>query len=923
MHARTPCLLACLAVLGGFSSARAVISVGQPEVGLTWDELPPLPPAPGQDEQPGLAGPFVGVHEGALLVAGGANFPNAVPWRGGQKVWWDHVYVLSHRDDGTYEWFTSPELRLPRPTAYGVSVSTPAGVICVGGSSGNRSLADVVLLAWQPETKTISIKELPSLPRPLSAMGGALVGETIYLAGGVTGPGATKTFLALDLTERGDAEAFAWKALPPWPGPPRILPVVAAQSNGNDDCLYVISGRHAQTGKPTELLYDAYAFNPRVYDAEGRPSEGTAAWTRLADVGTNPLIDEDPNETRTCVMAAPGIRAGVNHVLVFGGADGDLFLKLEGLSAQIRRAKQAGLTDRVAELERAKARIHETHPGFSKRILAYHTVTDTWTDVGELPEAGAVTTAAIRWDKQIVIPSGEVKPGVRTPRVWSARAPMAPRFGWPNYGVLVVYLAALVYMGFYFARREKSTDDFFKAGGRVPWWAAGLSIFGTSLSAITFMAIPCKTFATDWRYMGANLAQLVGAPIVIVLFLPFYRRLNVTTAYEYLEKRFNVVARLLGSTMFLLFQFGRIGIVLYLPSIALSVVTGVPISACIMVMGVLSITYTVLGGIEAVVWTDVLQVIVLMGGALLSLILIALNVDDGFSGILSVGLANDKLHTFDLSPSVVTPTLWAVFFGGLATNLVVAGSDQTMVQRYLTTKDERGAARGLWTHAIMTIPATLLFFGLGTALYVFYKSHPETLNPTMANADAIFPWYIVTQLPTGVSGVLIAGLFAAAMSSLDSSMNSSATAITTDFYRRFRPNADDHTCLTLARWITVVVGTAGTAFALWMAASGGEIKSLWDEFSKVLGLLTGGLGGMFMLGVLFRRAHGVGAIIGLLGSGVVQYFVSQGGYVHLLLYTMTGMVSCIVIGYVASLAIPTRGKSIEGLTLYTVGKAHD
>jgi len=470
----------------------------------------------------------------------------------------------------------------------------------------------------------------------------------------------------------------------------------------------------------------------------------------------------------------------------------------------------------------------------------------------------------------------------------------------------------------YFSRREKTTDDFFKAGGRVPWWAAGLSIYGTQLSAITFMAIPAKTFATDWRYFMQNMAILMMAPLIIFLVLPFFRRLNVTTAYEYLEKRFNVGARLFGSVLFMLLHLGRIGIILFLPSIALSVVTGIDVRVCIVVMAVLSILYTVLGGIEAVIWTDVLQVVVLLGGAWVSLVLMMTHLPGGLGGMIDVAAEAGKFHTFDFRFDLREPTFWVVVLGGLAANFISYGSDQTVIQRYLTTRDERAAGRGIWTNGILCVPGSVLFFGLGTALYVFFKTRPEQLSPSIERPDAIFPWYIVTQLPAGVAGLLIAALFAAAMSSLDSSMNSVATAVTTDFYRRFRPLATDRACLALARWVTVLVGLAGMGFALVM--TGWDIKSLWDQFLKLIGLVGGCLGGLFLLGIFTRRAHGPGAVVGLVVGACVQFVLYWfvGDRVIFLLYSFTGLAACVGVGYLASLILPARRKPLAGLTLYTL-----
>jgi len=885
-HRMTGRLVAAASLLAAACPAASCGQSAAPS--LVWSELPELPPAPGESRQIGLAGPFAGVHNEAILVAGGANFPHALPWRGGKKVWWDDVFVLVKGAGGRPRWITDPRFKLPRPLAYGASVSTPGGVVCIGGCDANQCCADVFALKWDDEAKKITIEPLPSLPRPLAFMSAAMVDSVVYVVGGqetMTDARATKSFRALDLSRKDDPKAFRWRELEPWAGSARILPVVAAQSDGMTNCLYVFSGRDVAPGMPSSLLTDAYRYNPR-----------TSRWKKLADIAP-------AGESPRCVMGAAGHASGAHHVLIFGGDDGELFRRLERLDRQGRTA-EAG-------------RIRDNHPGFSRRILAYHTVTDTYVEAGELPTGSHVTTIAVKWGASFVIPSGEIRPGVRTPKVWRGEPTAPGRFGTLNYAVLGTYLLSLVAMGVYFSRREKSTEDFFKAGRRVPWWAAGLSIFGTQLSAITFMAIPAKSFAADWRRFMGNVCILVVAPFIIAVILPFFRRLNVTTAYEYLERRFNVTARLIGSVMFVLFQFGRIGIVLFLPSIALSVVTGIDVRVCIVVMGALSIAYTVLGGIEAVIWTDVMQVIVLLGGALFCLVLIALSLPGGPAGLIELASGSGKLHAFDFRFDLTSSTFWVVVLGGLTASFISYGSDQAVIQRYLTTRDERAAARGIWTNGILCIPASVLFFGMGTALFAFYKSRPDLLSPTLEDADAIFPWYIVTELPAGVAGVLIAGVFAAAMSSLDSSMNSVATAVTTDFYRRFRPGAPDRACLRLARVVTVVVGAAGMVFALVM--TGWDIKSLWDEFARVLGLFSGGLAGLFLLGIFTRRANGRGAVVGLLLSGAAPFLVQRYTKASFLLYGSVGLAACVVIGYLASLVIPERARPLDGLTLKTLG----
>ena len=316
--------------------------------------------------------------------------------------------------------------------------------------------------------------------------------------------------------------------------------------------------------------------------------------------------------------------------------------------------------------------------------------------------------------------------------------------------------------------------------------------------------------------------------------------------------------------------------------------------------------YTMYGGIEAVIWTDVVQVIVLLGGAILSLILIVSATGEGFSGIIEMAKTDHKFNIINLEWSLKQPTVWVMLLGGIFANITTYGTDQTMVQRYMTTKTQKEASQSVWTNALLTIPATLIFFFVGTALFAFFKNHPTELNPTIVNNDAIFPWYIVSQLPTGVSGLLIAAIFAAAMSSLSSSMNSGATAYATDIHFRFNWNKGSNE-LKLARQATFLIGILGTLFAFMMATM--DIKSLWDEFQRVLGLVIGGLGGVFLLGIFTKRANSAGVLIGIIASVIVQILVGINEPVHLLLYSATGVISCFLVGYIASLFFGDRGPS--------------
>lgn len=792
-----------------------------------------------------ISGHFAGVSNNALIVAGGAYFPVS-PFDGGQKFWTNTIYVL---EAGADNWQLADSLA--HPLAYGATVNLADGILCIGGNDSQQMYQDVFKLTWKDGE--IIQTPFPKLPIPCAMAGAARLGNIVYVAGGQDTPAASaalKKFWALNLEQ---LEA-GWQALEAWPGPGRILPVVESQ----DDGIYLISG--------CELFPNADGQTNRRYLSDGFRYHSKTGWQNIAPVPAP-------------VTAAPSIAHQQTYILVFGGDDGTLAGQIQALG--------------------------NNHPGFRNDILAYHTITDTWQVIDQTP-LPTVTTTAVLFNGSIIIPGGEDRPGHRSPEVYAAKFNLeTARFGFLNYTVLALYLLALLAIGFYFSKREKSTDDFFLGGKRIPWWAAGLSIYGTQLSAITFMAIPAKAYATDWVYILGGFGIVAVAPIVIYFYLPHFRKQNITTAYEYLETRFNYAVRAFASTMFILFQLGRMGIVIFLPAVALTSVTGLNIVTCILLMGVLCTIYTALGGIEAVIWTDVLQVVVLLGGALLSLVIIAANLEGGFGEIIQVGSANAKFHMFNWSWDYTITAVWVVLIGNLLSNLMPYTADQVVVQRYLTTVDEKQAARSIWTNAAITIPTQLLFFGLGTSLYVLYKSQPELLNLNIST-DAIFPWFISQQLPAGLAGLVIAGLFAAAMSSLDSSMNSVSAALVTDFYRRLKKTVSETDTLRLARWLTVLMGVIGTATALIMATF--EIKSLWDVFFKLLGLSGGSLAGIFALGVFTTKANGPGTLTGALASTIILYWVQSATELHFFLYAAVGIVSCFVVGYLASVIFPLKHK---------------
>ncbi|QZE14659.1 sodium/solute symporter [Halosquirtibacter laminarini] len=814
------------------------------------------------DHGVGRAGTFSGFINDNLIVVGGANFPDQLPWNGGVKVYHNDIFI-GDVSDQTIKWKSS-NIHYSKNIAYGTSIQIKEGLLLIGGENREGICSDVTLLKF--DGKDVNTESFPSLPTPLSNLSSTKIGSIVYVAGGVDASKSTTNALyALDISNK----YSKWIKLNNFPGKSRAYSVLVAQNDGEKQCLYLLGGRSFKKGNDPEVLNSGVKYDPIL-----------KKWSEIR--GEFPI------------MAGNAFASGQSFIVIPTGTDGVLFNKEVQVKTNLKRSN--------SKVSHELLDYYTNHPGFPNKVYVYNTITNKLVVDSKLPKSGVATASLTQNNGHVYIVSGEVKPGVRTPNVIEGSfIEKESSLGWLNILVLIIYFGLLVWIGYYFSKRQKNTEDYFKGGGRVPWWAAGLSIFGTALSAITFMAIPAKSYATDWSYIWLNLGVVVVAPIIVYLFIPYFRKQNITTAYEYLELRFNYFLRAAGSASFIIYQIGRMGVVLFLPAIALNVVTGIDIYVCICMMGVLSLLYTLMGGIEAVIWTDAMQVVVLLGGAILTLFLISNQVDGGFTGIMNVAIEDHKIQAFNTAFDWRQPTLWVVLIGGVFNQFSTYASDQTMVQRYLTTSDTKSAQKSVWTNALLTIPATLIFFFVGTALYAFYKQHPADMNYSLVNGDSIFPWYITNELPNGVVGILISGIFAAAMSSVSSSINSAATSYCVDFHFRMFKSSDQS--MQVARRATLVIGLLGTAFALIMASM--EIKSLWDSFNKVLGLVIGGLGGLFLLGILFPKVNGKSASIAFILTIIVQILISNFTQLHLLLYTATGVISCCVLGLFIHMILPS------------------
>ena len=722
------------------------------------------------------------------------------------------------------------------PKAYGASVQVPGETIYIGGMNENGS------------DKTVSPASLPPLPKPLDNFAACYGVDRIFVAGGQTDGVPNKDVFALDWPDGKE-----WVKLCELPDDGRLQPCMAVQNAPEGKALYIFGG----------FLKDVYTYGLKL-------NLKSLEWTKTSSTADQALVG-------SCCSTS-----GYSHILFFGGVDYEIF-----------RAAINGQQDSLY------LRHEPSWYKFRQDVLAYHTITDSWTIFpGDslLARAGAVLTP---FDGGWFYSGGETMPGIRSDMISRIDIKHDTHFGLANWTVLILYLVAMLGMGIYFMKRENGAEDFFKGGGRIPWWAAGISIYATMLSAITYMAIPAKAYATDWTYYPMLwMIPVVGFP-VIWYYLPYFRRLKAASAYAILEERFNLATRMMASTLFCIFMVARMALVMYLPSLALTAVTGIDIYLCIVLMGLVTIIYCTMGGVEAVIWGDVVQGCILVGGAIFAAVYLWAGTEGGFAGAWQLAIDNDKMRMFVWSLDYRRVTFWvAIIGGGIANNLISYTSDQTVIQRYMTTKDEKSAGRSILVNGFMSVFISVAFYFIGTGLYTFYKTHPESLDITMQQGDAIFPYFMMSQMPAGVAGLLIAAIFAATMSTISSNINSVSTAFSVDFVQRFRPSIKDTTLLKTARWTCVVSGLIGLGIALLMATW--DIASLLDYFNTILGLLTSGLGGLFVMAVFFPRIKGRAALTGFIVGELVVFLMYLYTDVNFFLFGATGIVVSVITALILS-----------------------
>ncbi|HKQ12376.1 MAG TPA: sodium:solute symporter [Steroidobacteraceae bacterium] len=483
-----------------------------------------------------------------------------------------------------------------------------------------------------------------------------------------------------------------------------------------------------------------------------------------------------------------------------------------------------------------------------------------------------------------------------------------------DWAIIVIYLAAMVGVGVYWYLRDRqgTASEFFVGSRAIPFWAAGVSLYATNTSSISYIAIPAKAFETDWQYMMSKIMTVMGLMVVAVWIVPLLRRLDLISVFNYLEMRFHPAIRMIASALCMAMHVGgRMSVVMFLPALAIATITGIDVVYSILIMGVCTIIYTAMGGMRAVVWTDFVQVIVLMGGALFAIGFVFKSL--GGAGVYETAIAYDKTHLFNFSFDLTQPTVWGFFFLILFDTVLTFPKDQVLMQRTLATDSPKAAGRSIWIFAAVLLPGGLIFYGIGTVLFAYYKAHPERLDPLLP-IDATFPLFIAAELPAGLTGLIIAGIFAAAMGTLSGTINSIATLLSVDFYEKLARNPTQKKSLRFAEWMTVVVGLVGIGLALLLSRY--DIHSLLDLTIELAGLLGGGFAGAYTLGMFTRRANSAGVSIGVATAVVVTVAAWWNDLVHPYFYLGISIFVCIAVGYVASLFFPPPTRSLAGLTIY-------
>ena len=418
--------------------------------------------------------------------------------------------------------------------------------------------------------------------------------------------------------------------------------------------------------------------------------------------------------------------------------------------------------------------------------------------------------------------------------------------GTVDLAIIIAYGLILLGMGFYFFKKSKSSEQFMIAGKSIPAWAAGLAVMSTYTSSVSYIAVPGKAFDDNWHPLIFALTAIPVTWFVTKYVIPHYRKNKIVSVYSYLEEKIGGWGRLYAAFSFLLFMVGRVAVILYLSSLLLTSFVNAEIGTVIILVGLVTIIYTLMGGMEAVIWTDVMQSIIMIGGILFVGYVLTSEVFAPPENLIQKAFENNKFSLGESDFTLGNRTVWVMIIYGITENVRNLIADQNYTQKYSSVATEKEAKKSVWIAMLIYLPLTVIFLYIGTALYSFYGGESHLLNEAITKGDQVFPYFIATELPIGIKGLMIAAIMAASMSTVDSALNSSATVLFIDFYKQYiNPEASEKSSLLFLRFSTIIWGILGIGFALLMI----QAKSALDVWWQISGIFGGGILGLFLLAI--------------------------------------------------------------------------
>lgn len=471
-----------------------------------------------------------------------------------------------------------------------------------------------------------------------------------------------------------------------------------------------------------------------------------------------------------------------------------------------------------------------------------------------------------------------------------------------DFAILVVYLLAVLLAGLHFSKKEMKGKEFFKGDGTIPWWVTSVSIFATLLSPISFLSLAGNSYGGTWILWFAQLGIFIAIPLTIKFFLPLYSRLDLDTAYQYLEIRYQSKGlRVLGALMFIVYQIGRMSIIMYLPSIVLADLTGISVNVLIIVMGVIAIIYSYTGGLKSVLWTDFIQGVVLIVGVTGTLFFLISNIQGGFGTVVETLATGEKFlgqNDVLFDPNILKTSVFIIFVGAGLNTFSSYVSSQDIVQRFTTTTDLKQLKKMTYGNGVLSIGLATVFFLIGTCLFIFYNQNPELAQTV--KQDQIFASYIAYQLPVGVTGILLAAIYAASQSTLSTGLNSVATSWTLDIQTLISKDMSFEKQTKIAQYISLGVGILSIGVSIVLA--NGEIKSAYEWFNSFMGLVLGVLAGIFVLGAFCKNATKFGAYAGFVVSAIIVVYLKYNvPEVSSWAYSLITITTSVVVGQIASM----------------------